>query len=73
LHKVFGFWSKSKLRVKSSQVCGAVFFGQRFLSAGRLPNKACTRQVGVCAIYKQFSRFKFSLLPSSIIRPPTCG
>jgi hypothetical protein len=49
-HKVFGFWSKSKLQVKFSQVCSVAFFQPAFWSAGRLPNKACTRRVGVCAI-----------------------
>jgi hypothetical protein len=36
-----------------------------------LPNTACTGQVGVCAIYKQFSGFEFILLPGRVqSRPP---
>jgi len=34
---------KNKLCVKVRRVGGGVFFQQRFWSAGRLPNKACTQ------------------------------
>jgi disulfide bond formation protein DsbB len=30
------------------------------------PNKACIRRVGVCAIYKHFSGFRFFLLPNIV-------
>ena len=35
------------------------------------PNKACTGQVGFVAIFRHFSGFEFSLLPSRVhARPP---
>jgi hypothetical protein len=37
------------------------------------PNTACTRLVGVCAIYKHFSRFEFFLLPSIVHARPHAG
>jgi hypothetical protein len=39
----------------------------------KLPNKACTRRVGFCAIYKHFSGFGLSLLPSIIHARPHAG
>jgi len=57
LHKVFRYWSKVKSVVKSCHVGGVVFFQQRFWSAGRLPNKACSGRVGFCAVYRHFSGF----------------
>src|SRR3990172_4007217 len=43
-----------------------------FLPAMR-SNTACTRQVGVGAIYKQFAGFEFFLHLKYHPRPPTCG
>jgi len=39
----------------------------------RPTTKACTRQVGVCAIFKHFSGFEFFLHLKHCPRPPTCG
>jgi len=40
-HKVFGFWSKAKLQVKFSQVCGVIFLGKGFgQRAGWLTKRA---------------------------------
>ena len=33
-------------------------------------NKACTRRVGFCAIYKRFSGFELFLLPSRVHAAP---
>ncbi len=73
-HNVFGLWSKSTLRVKFSQVGSGFGFYPAFWSASRLPNKACSGRVGVCAIYRHFSGFGFFLLPSRIhARPPAAN
>jgi hypothetical protein len=69
-HKVFGFWSKEKMRVKSGQVCGGSGFYPAFWSAGRLPNKACTRRWGFGGIFKIFLRLSiFPIGRRSAARP----
>ena len=62
---------KVACKIQSSLRCR--LFGQRFWSAGRLPNKACTRRVGFCAIYRHFSGFGFFLHLKHCPRPPTRG
>jgi hypothetical protein len=37
------------------------------------PNKACTRRVGVCAIYKHFSSFGFFYISNIIHARPHAG
>ncbi len=64
---------KHKLCVKVGRVGGGIFFQPAFWSAGRLPNKACTRRVGVCAVYKHFSGFGFFLHLKPFPTPPTRG
>ncbi len=65
--------SKNKFCVKVWRVGGCVFFPPSFRSAGSLPNKACTRRVGVCGIYKHFSGFGLFLYLKPFPRPPTRG
>ena len=36
-------------------------------------NKACTGRWGFCAVYKQFSGFEFSLLPSRVHARPSAS
>jgi len=45
----------------------------KFLVNIKLPNKACTRQVGVCAIYEHFSSFEFFLLLGRVHARPLAG
>ena len=72
-HKVFGFWSKEKMRVKSGQVCGGSGFYPAFWSAGRLPNKACTRRWGVWRDSKPFSTPQHFPSRTAFRRPPQRG
>jgi len=64
---------KVKLRVKSCHVGGVVFFQSASLAQQNAANKACTRQVGVCAVYEHFSGFKFFLLPNIVHARPLAG
>jgi len=48
-------------------------FQPAYLEQQKTPNKACTRQVGFCAVYKQFSGFEFFLLPNTIHARPHAG
>jgi len=48
------------------------FFSQQVFSS-IAPNKACTRQVGLCAVFKHFPGFKFFPASKPCPRPPTCG
>src|SRR6266508_5787679 len=41
--------------------------------SGTPPNKACTRQVGLCAFFKFYSGFKFFPLPNRIHARPLAG
>jgi hypothetical protein len=70
-HSFFGFWSKPKLRVKFSQVCGGVFFQAAGLAFIEPSNKACSGRVGVCAFYRHFSGFGLFLHLKPFPRPPT--
>jgi hypothetical protein len=64
---------KIKVVCKSWACLRCRLFSQRFWSAGRLANKACTRRVGFCAIYKHFSGFEFFLHLKPFPSPPTRG
>jgi len=57
---------KIKLCVKVNQLGGGVFCVNQVWRSVRLPDKACSEFMGVCAIYKHFSGFGFFLLSSKI-------
>ena len=48
----------------------AFFWSVGFFSPAMRPNMACSRRVGVCAIYEHFSDFEFFLLPSRVHARP---
>jgi len=48
-------------------------FEQRFCLAGRLPNTACTRRVGVGGIFKLFLASGFSYISSRVHARPHAG
>jgi len=64
---------KPKLYVKISSVGRRYLFSASESSSSTAPNKACTRRVGVCAIYKHFSGFKLFLHLKHCPRPSTRG
>jgi len=55
----------------SAEYCGLA--KQSLLMGESLPNKACSRLVGVCATYEHFPHSERILLPDIICVPPTSG
>jgi hypothetical protein len=50
-----------------------ILFSQQVLRSVRLPNTACTDEVGLCAFSSSFCDFKFFLLPNHIQARPLAG
>jgi hypothetical protein len=71
-------WQIEGLRKGSMYDKSHSWFLAEYKRAGSLQNqkranKACTGRWGFCAIYKQFSGFKFFLLPNRIHARPSAS
>ncbi len=63
-------WQKLKLTTSNA---GSVDPIDPCSNPQKTPNTACTGQVEVCAIFKQFSGFEFILLPSRVHARPSAS